>query len=1090
MSMRLASFFLYGAVGLSSQIAWSVPPATPTGLTAKGGTGVAGLNWADVIDASSYRVYRAEAGVETYTLMGSTNRSRWFDPNATGGKTWHYRVTALNATAEESSPAEAQITADTLTINRPADRGSYRIGSSFVVDDYRLKQAYTARGYNVPTYRRQIIGAGIEYIWSDTVTNRPAEHEGHVSILQQPDYDVLVLNAQTLWTQANRENSGILLWSEEALAANPDYRIFLHEYWTREAGDSNTWWDETNSQPREMLRLHQLTAWRSALYASNTLGVPVYVCPFGSAIEAVKEAAAAGEFTAFNSRDDLHPDGSHLSDFGKYIQELVVFSGAYQQDPRGLPAQITPGVNLSASDASLAQQLIYEAVRQTPFSGWHEGAASTLAGHLSALEQSLHGWQDFTSLTTGGAAGTLTDYEGNIWTYTKLFKTGSGYDVAGELDPGGKLSVTLPAGLLSVRMRMRPTGSGTGEISVRINGTVKGVWKNIATEYWGRRLTGLEYGGSVTMELENTGAVRVRMDDIIWEDAGAGSGAVNILTYELDAAVIGTNYTRQLSAYGGSGGYNWSLVESGLPNGMSLSASGLISGTPIATGITDFTVKAADVADPAVFQVRNLRLVVANPTQIISSPATAAYDFGVPVTWTVQATGDELRYRWYINGIAVPDSNSATYYVPSFGPLQVGDWQVEVTGTGGRILSPKFTVSITGGSNVQLLTTTLSGQNTNLSGNTFDLTNTGPDPIRLTGRLAGNFNAKSGLVISGYWRAGTAKGFESNASGWNAWGTTTTFTGNGYGNATLYDLGAPLDIAPGQTIGVYLLLTQNQSNLAYSASTQVYQQGPLRLSPGIGLGLGQPFVGQIFNSTRLYNGSVEFVVDASPVLSSATLPSGRIGAAYEYDLGATSGNAPLAYSIAGGLLPPGLSLDAASGRIQGRPTLANDFDFLVRVTDADGDTSTANLRIVVSDPWLLWLSSHGLPPQSSYDEDPNGEHLALLLRHALGLPTSASAMELLPGIGGAGAAPGSYVFHFSRNYAATGTQINVWASQDLITWKSVFHHDPTGETVTGATVIDRTTQADADVDIIRLEVTADPPASPIYIRVSATPWPY
>ena len=51
----------------------------------------------------------------------------------------------------------------------------------------------------------------------------------------------------------------------------------------------------------------------------------------------------------------------------------------------------------------------------------------------------------------------------------------------------------------------------------------------------------------------------------------------------------------QLAATGGSGNYTWSLSSGTLPTGFSaLSASGLISGTPTATGTFDFTVQVLD----------------------------------------------------------------------------------------------------------------------------------------------------------------------------------------------------------------------------------------------------------------------------------------------------------------------------------------------------------------------------------------------------------------------------------------------------------------------------------------------------------------
>ena len=57
----------------------------------------------------------------------------------------------------------------------------------------------------------------------------------------------------------------------------------------------------------------------------------------------------------------------------------------------------------------------------------------------------------------------------------------------------------------------------------------------------------------------------------------------------------GTTYSQQLGAAGGSGNYSWTLTAGSLPVGFqSLPTSGLISGTPAATGTSSFTVQVTD----------------------------------------------------------------------------------------------------------------------------------------------------------------------------------------------------------------------------------------------------------------------------------------------------------------------------------------------------------------------------------------------------------------------------------------------------------------------------------------------------------------
>jgi uncharacterized protein (TIGR03437 family) len=59
---------------------------------------------------------------------------------------------------------------------------------------------------------------------------------------------------------------------------------------------------------------------------------------------------------------------------------------------------------------------------------------------------------------------------------------------------------------------------------------------------------------------------------------------------------VGVTYSQTLSASGGSPPYNWSLASGALPNGLILSASGVITGTPIEQGSSTFVVRVTDSA--------------------------------------------------------------------------------------------------------------------------------------------------------------------------------------------------------------------------------------------------------------------------------------------------------------------------------------------------------------------------------------------------------------------------------------------------------------------------------------------------------------
>jgi hypothetical protein len=88
-----------------------------------------------------------------------------------------------------------------------------------------------------------------------------------------------------------------------------------------------------------------------------------------------------------------------------------------------------------------------------------------------------------------------------------------------------------------------------------------------------------------------------------------------------------------------------------------------------------------------------------------------------------------------------------------------------------------------------------------------------------------------------------------------------------------------------------------------------------------------------------------------PVISitPSQIPGATIAVAYNQALSGVGGTAPYVFNLASGTLPNGLSLSAA-GVISGTPTLVGTFNFVVRVTDADGCTGTQAYTIIVSAP--------------------------------------------------------------------------------------------------------------------------------------------
>ncbi|HEX8755087.1 MAG TPA: Ig domain-containing protein [Steroidobacteraceae bacterium] len=86
---------------------------------------------------------------------------------------------------------------------------------------------------------------------------------------------------------------------------------------------------------------------------------------------------------------------------------------------------------------------------------------------------------------------------------------------------------------------------------------------------------------------------------------------------------------------------------------------------------------------------------------------------------------------------------------------------------------------------------------------------------------------------------------------------------------------------------------------------------------------------------------------ANPVaITTGSLPAGTVGNAYAATLAASGGTSPYKWSLIGGSLPSGLSLNAASGAIAGTPAApANDVSLTFQVADSSSSAQTASATL-------------------------------------------------------------------------------------------------------------------------------------------------
>jgi hypothetical protein len=203
----------------------------------------------------------------------------------------------------------------------------------------------------------------------------------------------------------------------------------------------------------------------------------------------------------------------------------------------------------------------------------------------------------------------------------------------------------------------------------------------------------------------------------------ASATSVHITTSSLSGGVAKTAYSATLAASGGKTPYSWSISSGSLPVGLTLSASGQISGTPTTAGTSSFTVKVADSSSPAQTATANLSIPIAasgTPLQI----TTSSLPSGIAKTSysaTLAATGGKTSYSWSVSSGSLPTGLTlSTSGQMSGTPTSAGTFSftVKVTDSSSPAQSSTANLSITisaSGTPVQVTTSTLAGGQTGAS---------------------------------------------------------------------------------------------------------------------------------------------------------------------------------------------------------------------------------------------------------------------------------------------------------------------------------------------------------------------------------------
>jgi hypothetical protein len=129
------------------------------------------------------------------------------------------------------------------------------------------------------------------------------------------------------------------------------------------------------------------------------------------------------------------------------------------------------------------------------------------------------------------------------------------------------------------------------------------------------------------------------------------AGPLSIVSTYMNDAAQGCFYSNTLVASGGVAPYSWQIVSGTLPQGLSLNANGVITGTPVTNEYSNFSVRCTDSANTEVVGYISLS---ANPPLTMSVVTLTPASVGTTYYGGLYAYGGMLQQSWSIISGTLP----------------------------------------------------------------------------------------------------------------------------------------------------------------------------------------------------------------------------------------------------------------------------------------------------------------------------------------------------------------------------------------------------------------------------------------------------
>jgi hypothetical protein len=441
------------------------------------------------------------------------------------------------------------------------------------------------------------------------------------------------------------------------------------------------------------------------------------------------------------------------------------------------------------------------------------------------------------------------------------------------------------------------------------------------------------------------------------------------------AGTVNTAYATTFAATGGTAPYTFSLLSGALPAGLTLSPTGVVTGTPTTAGVAVFTLQATDGngdKGTAVFSV------TINPAPLSLTLGTMPNGtVNVPYSSTIGVSGGTSPYACTITAGTLPAG------------LTLGA-NCLVSGTPTVAGTANLTVKATDSSNPQESTTgpvsltinpaalsitvgTLPNGTVNVAYSSTIGVSGGTSPYSCSitaGTLPAGLTLGANCLISGTPTvAGTANLTVKATDSSNPQETTT-------GPVSLTINPAALSITVG-TLPSGTVNVAYSSTIGVSGGTSPYACTITAgtLPAGLTLGAnclvsGTPTVAGTANLTvkatdssnpqETTTGPVSLTINPAASLVITSPPSGTVGVPYTGPIGVSGGTGPYTCTITAGALPAGLMLNGCT--ITGTPTAPGTTTVTVKGTDSGNPPKTGTGPVTITiNPSALSLTVTSLP---------------------------------------------------------------------------------------------------------------------------------